>query len=64
MRCNRRHRQGQLVKPLQIVGNPPRPKVIVLPEIEDLADHSRDVAPGDRCGVLGRSASPVSPCAA
>src|SRR5262245_30796660 len=33
--------QRQLVKARQIIGNPPRTEVIVLPEIENLADHLR-----------------------
>jgi hypothetical protein len=36
---HRRHRHGELVKASQVVRNPLRPKVVVLTQVEHLADH-------------------------
>jgi hypothetical protein len=39
MRCTDDHRDSDLVEPLQVGRDPARPEVVVLAQVEDLADH-------------------------
>ncbi len=58
---HRRAGHGNLMETAHVVGDLAGSEVIVLAQIENLADDVGGVACGQRCGARGQSHSPAAP---